>query len=58
MNIVVNMNSFSDLNIIVNATLKYYNKQTLNKKLKLMDGAMKYLALWSPGLQNIFLKNL
>ena len=32
----------SNLNITVNTTLKYCYKQALNKKLKLMGGAMKY----------------
>ena len=46
-------------------TLKYYDSQGSNKKLKLTGGAMiffskkvtwswKYLALWSPGLQKFF----
>ena len=42
LNIIVNVNFFSDLNITVSATLKYYHIQALNKKLKLMGGAMKY----------------
>ena len=64
LNIVVNVNFFSDLNITVSTTLKYYHKQALNKKLKLMEGAMKYFPekllghqiIWSPGLQNFFSK--
>ena len=42
LNIIVNMSSFSTLNADVNTTLKYYGKQTSNKKLKLMGGAMKF----------------
>ena len=42
LNIIVSVNFFSDLNITVSTTLKYYHKQVLNKKLKLMGGAMKY----------------
>ena len=38
----VNVNLFSDLSITVSTTLKYYHKQVLNKKLKLMGAAMKY----------------
>ena len=37
-----NVNLFSDLSITVSTTLKYYHKQVLNKKLKLMGAAMKY----------------
>ena len=40
--IVVNVNFFSDLNITVSTTMKYYHKQALNKKLEYMGGAMKY----------------
>ena len=36
-----NISSSSTLNINVNTTLKYYRKQALNKKLKLMGGAIK-----------------
>ena len=36
------MNSFCDLNITVNTTLKYQDKQASNKKLKLIGWAMKY----------------
>ena len=32
----------SNLNITMSTTLKYCYKQALNKKLKLMEGAMKY----------------
>ena len=66
LNIIVNPNSFSTLNIYLNNTLKYYDSHALNVKLKLMEGAMiffskklqamKYLALRSTGLQNIFWK--
>ena len=42
--IIVSINSFSALNIIVNTTLKYYYKQALNKKLKLMGGAMHFFS--------------
>ena len=42
LNIIVNVNFFSDLNITVSTTLKYYHKQALNKKLKLMGVIMKY----------------
>ena len=64
--IVVNINSFCDMNVTVNTTLKYYHKQALNKKLELMRKiikyfgqnylVMKYLALWSSGLRNIFVR--
>ena len=66
LNIIVNISSFSSLNTNVNTSLKYYRKQSLNKKLKLMEGTMKlftksywaikYLALWSPGLRHFFWK--
>ena len=66
LNIIVNISSFSSLNTNVNTSLKYYCKQSLNKKLKLMEGTMKlftksywaikYLALWSPGLRHFFWK--
>ena len=42
LNIVVNINFFSDLNITVSTNFKYYHKQGLNKKLNLMGGAIKY----------------
>ena len=42
LNIIVKVNFLSDLNIAVSTTLKYNHKQALNKKLKLMGGAMKY----------------
>ena len=67
LSIIVNVN-FSDLNITVSTTLKYYHKQALNKKLKLMREAMKYfpkkllahkisssMVSWAT---NFFLKNL
>ena len=66
LNIIVNISSFSSLNTNVNTSLKYYRKQSLNKKLKLMEGTMKlftksywtikYLALWSPALRHFFWK--
>ena len=53
-----------NLNITVSTTVKYCYKKTLNKKLKLMGGAMKYftknywvmkyLGLWFPGLRNFY----
>ena len=42
MNIIVNITFLNDLNITVITTLKYYHKQPLNKKLKLMGKAMNY----------------
>ena len=71
LNIIVNVNFFSDLKFNyscspcpVSAILKYCFKLPLNKKLKLIGGAMKYflknyqamkyLGLWSPGLQKFF----
>ena len=44
------------LNINVSTTLKYCYKKSLNKKLKLMGGAVKYLILWSSGLRTFFWK--
>ena len=41
MNVIVNISSFSPLNTNVNTTLKYYRKQALNNKLKLVRGDMK-----------------
>ena len=38
----MNVNFFIDLNITVSTTLKYQHKQALNKKLKLMEGDLKY----------------
>ena len=62
MNIIVNICSFSPLNTNVNTTLKYYRRQTLNKKLKLMGGAinffMKKLLCHEPWATKYFLKNL
>ena len=69
LNIILNITSFSPLNTNVITTLKYYHKQAINKKLILIRGVMKlftkkkcwarkYLVLWSPELQYIFLKNL
>ena len=55
LNIIASISSFSPLNTNVNTTLKYYRKQALNKKIKLIRGVMnlftksywdrKYLAL-------------
>ena len=42
LNIIVNIRSFSPLNTNLNTIMKYYRKQALNKKLKLMGGAMKF----------------
>ena len=70
-NIIVNMNSFIALNISVNFCqfLLPWSTTTLglNEKLKLTElimkvfwksyWTMKYLALWFPGLQNIFWKS-
>ena len=42
LNIIVNISSFSPLNTNANTTLKFYRKQALNKKLKLIRGAMKF----------------
>ena len=59
LNITVNINSFSDLNISVNNTLKYYDSQaSLNPWIFFQNiyRAMKYLAIWFPGLQNILRK--
>ena len=39
----MNVNTFSDLNIAVSTTLKYYYKQALDKKLMKYLLAMKYL---------------
>ena len=52
-----------NFNITVSTTLKYCYKKTLNRKLKLLGGAMKYFAKkllmkyvcpWPPGLRNVF----
>ena len=42
LNIILNISSFILLNTNVNSTLKYYRKQTLNKRLKLIRVAMKF----------------
>ena len=42
LNIVVNFTFVSTLNTNMNTTLKYYRKQALKKKLKLIRGAMKF----------------
>ena len=44
LNIIVNINFFSALNIYVNNTLKYYDSQTLNEKLKSIEGAMNFFS--------------
>ena len=41
MNIILNIKYFRTLNISVNTTLKYYESQGLNEKLKLMGGTLK-----------------
>ena len=43
LNIIVSINSFSALNITVNTTMKYYQNQALNKKLKLIGVTMKFI---------------
>ena len=43
LNNIVSINPFNALNITENITLKYYHKQALNKKLKLI-GDMKYFS--------------
>ena len=48
LNIIVNINSFGAWIITVDATSKYYCSQGLNKKLKIMEGAMNIFS-------NIFL---
>ena len=64
LNIILNITSFSPLNTNVITTLKYYHKKTINKKLILIRGVMKfftkkkcwarkYLVLWSSELQYI-----
>ena len=61
LNIIVNISPFSLLNTNVN-TLKYYRKQALNKKLKLMGGVMKFFTKKLLGHKmfssEIFLENL
>ena len=60
MNIIVNICSFSPLNTNVNTNLKYYGRQTLNKKLKLMGESITFLwksyCVMNHGLRNIFWK--
>ena len=46
LNIIVNVNFFSDLNITASTTLKYCKNYWV----------MKYLGLWSPGLRKFFWK--
>ena len=42
LSIIVNISSFCPSNTDVDTTMKYYCKQVLNKKLKLMGQAMKF----------------
>ena len=42
LNIIANINTFGPLNTNINTNLKYYRRQALKKKLKLMRGAMKF----------------
>ena len=59
---------YSDVNITVSTTLKYYYKQALNKNLNLMGRSMKYLlekpldheifSSMVPWATNLFLQNL
>ena len=66
--IIVNISSFIPLNTNVNTTLKYYRKQALNEKLKLIRGAMKFFTkklldqeiinFMIPWTTKYFLKNL
>ena len=66
LSIIVNIKLFSDLSISLNTTLKYYDSQGLNKKLKLMGGAMKFFSIKGyeifnskvPLATKYFLKNL
>ena len=68
LNIMLNTSSFSPLNTNMNTNLKYYRKQALNKKLKLVGGAMKFFTkkllgyeIFSsmiPWVTKYFLKNL
>ena len=53
LNIIVNISSFSPLNTNVNTTLKYYRKQALNKKLKLIRGTMEFSYKKATGPGNI-----
>ena len=65
---MVNTSSFSPLNTNVNTNLRYYRKQAINKKLKLLGGAMKFFTkkllgyeIFSsmiPWVTKYFLKNL
>ena len=68
LNIIVNISSFSTSNTTVKSTLKQYRKQPLNKKLKLMGGAIKFFtkkllgheifSFMVPWVVRHFLKNL
>ena len=42
LNIIANISSFSVLNISVNTIFKYYVNQSVNDKLKLIGGSIKY----------------
>ena len=62
--IVMSITFFNVLNIKVNTVMKYYHNQAINRKLKLMAGAMnlfrekllclKHLALWPTVLRKFF----
>ena len=68
LNIIMSINSLSASNVTANTTLKYYHNQTLRKKLKLIEGAIKLF--WKklldhetfgsmvPWVKNCFKKNL
>ena len=68
LNIIVNISTFRPLNNNVNTTLKYYRKQALKKKLKLMRGTLKFFtkklvgheifSCMVPWATKYFLKNL
>ena len=68
LNVIVNISSFSALNANANTTLKYYGKQALNKKLKLMEEAKNFFtkkpldhgvfSSMVPWAKKYFLKNL
>ena len=42
LNIIVSIYYFSELNVTVKTTLKYYHNHALTKKTKLMGGAMNF----------------
>ena len=54
LNIIVNISSFSPLHNNVNTTRMYCHKQALNKKLKMIRGAMKFFT--KKLLENIYQK--